>query len=677
MKKVLIAVLLQAFVAVSYSQNVGIGETSPVAARLQVKAADSSVLIVENATSTGTEVRTGLFFKTGLSYSGSISSVGGSYTHRLGFFTYGGLAPSSLQERLSILDAGNVGIGTTTPGARLEVNGQLKITGGNPGAGRILESDATGLASWVDKPSGGGMPTGAAGNTLRHNGTSFIATSNLYNDGARVGIGTTAPTSMLEIKAGAAQTADLELNASAGDNAVLRLNRSGLSGGSIIRFKTANALKWDLGTLLNEDFKLTYVPTNTAVLTIDDATRNVGIGTTDFTEALNVNGNIGSFGAIISKQTSSNGFLFQDRSANAYGGWVWYADAGKANLFRYGGLGNAITIDATGKMGLGIAAPTAPLSFPNSLGKKISLYPGTTGDAGMSVFGNEFRIHSDYNAADITFGYDNFTNGFTERVRMKANGNVGIGVNPTEKLEVRTSSGEVGWKHSYSATESIYSQGASIFSPAMIRTSGDGLGLMVGNTYGLVVTTAGNVSVGSTSATVKLDVNGRLRLRKEGAFGSGLWIDGPTELQQSFIGMEDDDNIGFYSNTAGWIHHFNAKSGVVRLGTGQAAAGYMLNVGGKIIAEEIRVQLKTAWPDYVFADNYLLKPLSEVEQFIKINKHLPNVPSAAVVSQDGQMLGEMQSRLLEKIEELTLYVIDLNKKLEQQEKLIQELKSKQ
>lgn len=99
--------------------------------------------------------------------------------------------------RLTIDDNGNVGIGTTNPGAKLEVTGQIKITGGSPGTGKILTSDASGLASWQTPASG--LPTGTSGQTLRHDGTGWVANSIIYNNGTNVGIGTTVPAQKLEV----------------------------------------------------------------------------------------------------------------------------------------------------------------------------------------------------------------------------------------------------------------------------------------------------------------------------------------------------------------------------------------------------------------------------------------------------------------------------------------------
>jgi hypothetical protein len=93
---------------------------------------------------------------------------------------------------------------------------------------------------------------------------------------------------------------------------------------------------------------------------------------------------------------------------------------------------------------------------------------------------------------------------------------------------------------------------------------------------------------------------------------------------------------------------------------------FKLSVDGNIRAKRIKVY--TTWADYVFEDNYDLPTLPEVEQYIKENGHLQDIPSAAEVEEKGIELGEMNKLLLQKIEELTLYTIELNKQ-------VQELKS--
>ncbi len=95
---------------------------------------------------------------------------------------------------------------------------------------------------------------------------------------------------------------------------------------------------------------------------------------------------------------------------------------------------------------------------------------------------------------------------------------------------------------------------------------------------------------------------------------------------------------------------------------------------GKAIMEEIKVEINTNWPDYVFADDYQLSSLAELEIYVKENKHLPGMPSQKEVEKEGILLGEMQGKLLEKIEELTLYLIGQNEKNDRQEKEIQSLR---
>lgn len=113
-------------------------------------------------------------------------------------------------------------------------------------------------------------------------------------------------------------------------------------------------------------------------------------------------------------------------------------------------------------------------------------------------------------------------------------------------------------------------------------------------------------------------------------------------------------------------------NGRVSIGTPTPAAGYQLSVDGKIIAEELRVQNSTAWPDYVFEPTYELMRLQQLSEFLKENKHLPDVPSATQIEKEGIKVGEMQSVLLKKIEELTLYIIEQEQRIRKlEEKLTQ------
>lgn len=92
--------------------------------------------------------------------------------------------------------------------------------------------------------------------------------------------------------------------------------------------------------------------------------------------------------------------------------------------------------------------------------------------------------------------------------------------------------------------------------------------------------------------------------------------------------------------------------------------GYKLAVNGAGIFTKVKVKEFGAWPDFVFEPTYRLPSLQEVEQYITTNKHLPDMPTAATVAQEGLDLGEMNRKLLQKVEELTLYLIEGNKKNE-------------
>jgi len=127
------------------------------------------------------------------------------------------------------------------------------------------------------------------------------------------------------------------------------------------------------------------------------------------------------------------------------------------------------------------------------------------------------------------------------------------------------------------------------------------------------------------------------------------------------LNVAGDANVGGNLDVAGTTH----LDGTVSIATTSTPGGHELYVGGSIIAEEVVVKLETNWPDYVFSDDYPQPDIREWAQFIKTHKHLPGMPSAAEMAQrDGLALGEHQRLLLEKVEELTLILIEQQKEID-------------
>jgi len=114
----------------------------------------------------------------------------------------------------------------------------------------------------------------------------------------------------------------------------------------------------------------------------------------------------------------------------------------------------------------------------------------------------------------------------------------------------------------------------------------------------------------------------------------------------------------------------------VAIATGTPKPGYELSVNGQIVCEELLVENSTDWPDYVFDEGYPLQSLEEVEAHIRERKHLPGIPTAQEVAKNGISVGKMQKSLMEKIEELTLHLIQQNKRMAEQEARIRQLEAK-
>ena len=148
------------------------------------------------------------------------------------------------------------------------------------------------------------------------------------------------------------------------------------------------------------------------------------------------------------------------------------------------------------------------------------------------------------------------------------------------------------------------------------------------------------------------------------------------------FGLDNDNNYGWIGTTSNNGCYFGAGSHAtmfmdtnyrVYIGLNASEVGnvreelqnkYRLFVKQGVLAEDYGIAPISTWSDFVFNKDYYLKPLSEVEKFISINKHLPDVPSAKEVSEKGYSQHEINKALLQKVEELTLYVIEQQKKIE-------------
>lgn len=288
------------------------------------------------------------------------------------------------------------------------------------------------------------------------------------------------------------------------------------------------------------------------------------------------------------------------------------------------------------------------------------------------------------------WGGSNTTTGDTYR-----DGNVGIGTGaPSQRLDVRGN---------------IYTTGS------MIVDGGDLLLARTTNDYGFIIRPdivgkknlafavagggpldllylnsntsyfTGNVGMGTANPVQKLDVRGNIYTTGSMIVDGGDLFLARTTNDYGFIvrpNVPNKKNLAFAVEGGGSLDllHVNSNlsyfAGSIGIGTTNFnTSDYKLAVDGKIGARAVKVTLQNPFPDYVFDSTYELRPLANLSKYIDQNKHLPGIPSAAEVEKEGGVeLGEMNVKLLEKVEELTLYILELNKKLEQQQKEIDLLK---
>lgn len=196
-----------------------------------------------------------------------------------------------------------------------------------------------------------------------------------------------------------------------------------------------------------------------------------------------------------------------------------------------------------------------------------------------------------------------------------------------------------------------------------------------------IIRNNGYVGIADMNPNERLVVDGNIKLNQSGNKIYWDWADRTIEqyssggnsrmirFRNSMNSSNPDGGFDFATHDGVSVLRINQQR--VGIGTTNLDPNNKLSVNGSIRSKEVKVE--ASWPDFVFESDYELRTLEEVEKHITENGHLPEIPSEAEVSRNGINLGEMNSKLLLKIEELTLYLIEQNKQLKSQSEIITQL----
>ena len=209
------------------------------------------------------------------------------------------------------------------------------------------------------------------------------------------------------------------------------------------------------------------------------------------------------------------------------------------------------------------------------------------------------------------------------------------------------------------------------------------------NNNAISVTSGGNVGIGTPAPDGKLHVEGLTVLHFDDWGNDTLVFRGQKSIANqwgeyaistSYMGLTFRNTqtghtllqLGGGGGT--WENSYLNPSGG-NVGIGTTNPQYKLAVNGNIGAQDIIVT-NTGWSDYVFRPGYRLRPLNEIRQYIQKNGHLPDIPTEAEVKEKGVSLGDMQAKLLAKVEELTLHMIQSDERNDRLERQNQELRER-
>lgn len=319
-------------------------------------------------------------------------------------------------------------------------------------------------------------------------------------------------------------------------------------------------------------------------------------------------------------------------------GFLIRANSGSPIVLHTGGT-ERMRISNNGNVGIGNASPNAPLHLQNTLqNRKIVLFEVTNNDHefyGFGVNSDILRYQVARTAADHVFSVATANNASRDLMRIYGSGGVKIGsssipVGLTTEIDGTTPLLNLEANFRFSNKDNAY-RGASF---RIDTRNNNPLFQWIKREAG----STSDVRIMSLNEAGTLDVEGNIQVNR-------MYIGNITSANVR-------DNLEDATGTS-----------------------YYLWVEKGVVAEDFAIAPKADWDDYVFNDNYELPTLEKVAAFVKANKHLPNIPSEKEVKENGYTVHEMNRNFLKTMEEMTLYAIEQEQKIAQQQQEIEALKA--
>lgn len=337
-----------------------------------------------------------------------------------------------------------------------------------------------------------------------------------------------------------------------------------------------------------------------------------------------------------------------------------WALGGNANATSSSFIGVPAGVPINFKIG-GITAGKIANSTNMFFGYQSGNNGGGSGNTNLGVGTNTLTL--------LTTGYSNTAVGSGALQKVTA-GNMNLAVGGSSLGANTTGSSNVGLGHGTLLVNTTGSNNIAVGKDALFNNNGTGNIAIGASSLVLLTTGTNNTAVGYQAGQTAVTGSSNVFLGYQaGQLETGsnkLYLSNSSTANPLIKGEFDNKNLKINlgatkSTTVGFLAVGNFETSFAM----PTNNSYRLIVQDGIITEKVKVALKGTldWADYVFEPSYQLMPLEKVESFVKENKHLPNVPSAEEMSKNGLDVSQTSAKLMEKIEELTLYMIEMNKEI--------------